>query len=168
MSAEEIKEVSCRCLNDEYNSLFMALDCNYLKEICLDSYLTTLVISENEEIRSDLSQLLNNLGMHSVTLASTLPEAITILLKKINRTGCFHLIFLDDSGRKEISELVEMIMSDPSLSEGKIVLVNSSPHPKRAMELMRLGAVAHIQPPIKEEKLVQVIESIFHIHRNAS
>lgn len=114
-----------------------------------------LVVDDSYYMRTMLKNLLNDAGHEVIGEASTGEEALKLALSLNPELITLDLILPDTTGLEILKTLMKKGV------ESKVIIVSAVGQEMVVKEAIDNGALAYIVKPFNEERVLEVIESIF-------
>ena len=115
----------------------------------------TILIVDNQAFNVDLAKTILKKGGFSVLSASSGPRAIAIIKKKRPDLVLMDVQLPGIDGL----ETTKMIVSDPDVSETKVVAFSALAMPADRKRALKAGCVGYITKPVGARELIEAVRS---------
>ena len=117
--------------------------------------LNILIVDDSMIIRKSLTRILTKMGHNVVYAAKNGVEAISMYESKKPDFITMDITMPDMNGIEAISKIIEI---DP---EAKGIMVTSHGQEDMVLKAIQAGALGYLMKPINEDKLVEIIGTVF-------
>lgn len=115
----------------------------------------TVLIVDNQAFNVDLAKMILKKGGFSVLSASSGPEAIGVIKKKRPDLVLMDVQLPGIDGL----ETTRMIVSDPEISDTKVVAFSALAMPADRKRAIKAGCIGYITKPVGARELIEAVES---------
>lgn len=119
-----------------------------------------LIVDENLKARERLSHILIDAGRSDSVVATGMASAWGKLRARQKAGGKFDVALVKMSDLSAISYFVGRVMSDPYHSEIRIFVMYTAKQKKDLPQLFSFGIAGALPMPMKEHKLLKVLDSL--------
>ena len=122
--------------------------------------LNILIVDDSMIIRKNLTKILTKIGHNVVYAAKNGVEAINMYESKKPDLITMDITMPDMNGIEAISKIIKI---DP---EAKAIMVTSHGQEDMVLKAIQAGALGYLMKPINEDKLIEIIGTIFPKYAN--